>query len=443
MPLDADTLALLAKHDRPVPRYTSYPTAPHFTHTPAELDVPARLAALPPGEAVSLYLHVPFCRVLCHYCGCHTQAVTSDSPVERFVPLLIQEIERVAARVPPALPVSQVHFGGGTPNILPLPALGRILAALWRAFTRTADTTVAMECDPRLLDTQYIQGLARLGFTRLSLGVQDFDDAVGAATNRVQPYARVRDQVATAHMEWITDINFDLMVGLPHQTPDSVAHTAGQAADLGPGRLAVFAYAHVPWMKKHQKLLERYALPGGPARFAMARTVEAVLSARGYQPIGIDHFARPGDSLHDAWATGRLRRNFQGYTDDTARILIGFGPSAISALPGAYAQNVPDTARWAQAVEGGAFATARGRVLTAEDAARARAIEQVMCAGRADDAALADPVRLAELEADGIIKTTRTGFEVTESGRPFTRLAAALFDAHYAPGVTQRHARAV
>lgn len=441
--LDPETLRLLAKYDRPAPRYTSYPTAPHFTDRPAQGDIAARLAALLPGKPVSLYVHVPFCRILCHYCGCHTQAVRTDAPVERFTPLLLREIAKVAAAVPRNLPISQIHFGGGTPNILPLAALGRVMAALTGAFARTADTEVAMECDPRLLTPAYIQGLARLGFTRVSLGVQDFDPAVQEATNRTQPLEMVRAQVAALHMETITDINMDLMIGLPHQNPDSVARTAEQAADLGASRLAVFAYAHVPWMKKHQSLLERHGLPARAERFVMARAVEGALAGRGYAAIGIDHFARAGDSMRAALEGGTLRRNFQGYTDDQAATLIGFGPSAISAYPGFYAQNVPDTARWSQAVEAGALPVVRGRILGEDDQARAAAIAQVMCYGEIADAGLADAGRLAELEADGLVERAGAGFAVTDKGRPFTRLAAACFDAHYAPATPQRHARAV
>ncbi|MBL3676142.1 MAG: oxygen-independent coproporphyrinogen III oxidase [Alphaproteobacteria bacterium] len=437
-----DLPALLAKYDRPAPRYTSYPPAPFFRDAPTQEQAAARLAALPDAP-VSVYVHVPFCRGLCLYCGCHTQAVRGDGPVARFVPLLIREIERVAALVPRGLPVSHIHLGGGTPNILPLPALAQVMAALQSAFTRQGDTTVAMECDPRLLDAAYIRGLARLGFTRVSLGVQDFNTQVQAATGRVQPFAMVQDQVRALRMETIEAINVDLMVGLPGQTPDSVAATAHRAADLAPSRLAVFAYAHVPWMKRHQKLLEPHGLPGREARFAMARAVEAVLAERGYTPIGIDHFAAPGDALHAAFRAGRMRRNFQGYTEDAARVLLGFGPSAISALPGAYQQNTPDMASWARAVEGGDLPVARGCVLHPEDQTRAAVIEEVMCTGAAVDAGLAHAARLEELVADGLAARVGAGVRVTQAGRPFTRLLAACFDAYYAPEVTARHAKAV
>lgn len=507
-----DISQLLAKYDRPVPRYTSYPPAPFFTqnlsqiegelrlsralspswnsgHSPpsplwnrgglggGERDTDVKPPAYPPlqagvgiapslslpckdnallsppckgrtrresQEAVSLYIHVPFCRALCHYCGCHTQAVRGNGPLKHFVPLLITEIAHVGRFAPADLPISQIHFGGGTPNILPLSALAQILTALTTTFARTADTEVAMECDPRLLTLSYITGLARLGFTRISLGVQDFDPNVQEAIGRIQSFEHIQACIRAFRMETIDDISLDLMTGLPRQTPESVAETAHKAADLAPRRLCVFSYAHVPWMKRHQSLLEPYGLPDRDARFAMTQAVKGSLCARGYAAIGIDHFAHPGDALYQVWKGGTMRRNFQGYTSDTAQTLIGFGPSAISAFKEGYHQNIPDTAAWEQAVETGVLPLAKTYTLTPDDKIRAKAIESIMCYGTAQDAGLAHQDRLGELIADGlVIRTQGGGVRITERGQPFIRLLAACFDAYYTPEIQNRHARSV
>ena len=435
MALDALTKRLIDKYDRPVPRYTSYPTAPYFNDKPSQDDVSKMLGELDALEPVSIYVHIPFCRTMYHYCGCHTQAIIDNkSPIERFAPLLLKEISDKAAALPQGIKISQIHFGGGTPNILPIPLLGQIMSALSSKFTRQGDTQIAMECDPRLLDKNYIQALARIGFTRISLGVQDFANDVQEATNRIQPFEDVRQNICDFRMETVEDFNVDLMVGLPHQTPQSVIKTANMAADLAPARMAVFQYAHVPWMKRHQKLLEKHGLPEKYERFEMSRNVEKTLADRGYTAVGIDHFALNPEFI---------RRNFQGYSDDEANTIIGFGPSSISALPCAYLQNITSTASWAKAVEAGENTSARGCILTDDDKTRADVISQIMCVGETDSANLGNKEQMTELEDDGLIKISGNSLKITEKGRPFTRLVAACFDANYDPTVQNRHAKAV
>ncbi len=435
--------ALLQKYDRPVPRYTSYPTAVHFNHEITQEDYAGMLGGLPPGEPVSLYVHIPFCHVLCHYCGCHTSVANSYGPAKAYLETLLGEIDLVGAALPGRIPVSQLHFGGGSPNFLQSDDLGKILEGLKQYFDFDENVQIAIEADPRLLDKGKIKELASLGFTRVSLGVQDFTPEVQEAVNRIQPFEKVQDSVLDLREAGINKINFDLMVGLPLQTVESVQESAEQAISLCPDRLAVFAYAHVPWMKKHQKLLEKYELPGTEERVEMTMRVNETLQSAGYHAIGIDHFAHETDSLYTAYKQGMLRRNFQGYTDDQARNIIGFGISSISSFEGAYVQNTTDAPEYRRAVEAGEFPIRRGCILSDDDLRRRAVIEQIMCGFEADITDYPQArARLVALEQDGLVKIEGTHVKITPEGWPFARVAAACFDAYYEPQEGQ-HARAI
>jgi oxygen-independent coproporphyrinogen-3 oxidase len=450
-----DVPALIRKYDERVPRYTSYPTAPHFS---AAVDATAYggwLAAVPDDTALSLYLHVPFCAQLCWYCGCHTTAVNRPEPAASYAEGLLAEIDLVAAAIGPRhLGVRHVHWGGGTPTALTTDAMGAVMRRLRERFTFAADAEVAVEIDPRTIDDAAVDGLAALGCTRASLGVQDFDPRVQQAVNRIQSWEMTRDCAAALRARGIRSLNVDLMYGLPYQTAAGMAESVTQTLRLTPDRVAVFGYAHVPWMKKHQLLLPEAALPGPEERWAQLSATEAVLVAHGYRAIGLDHYALPGDALAEAAGCGALRRNFQGYTTDTAPVLLGIGASSIGSLPQGYVQNAAVVPEWRDKVRAGVLPTRRGVALSAEDRLRREVIETLMCQGRvalaavaarhgasAADLRAAAPL-LAAMAADGLIDWDGDAVAVRPGARPFVRNVAAAFDAYLKPGET-RHARAI
>ena len=433
--------------DRRVPRYTSYPTALQFTGQVGPGAVRPWLATLDPAQPVSLYLHVPFCRRLCLYCGCNTRIVSRHRPIGDFVQDLAAEIDMVAAALPARLGVSHIHFGGGTPTVLTPDELRLIRGRLDAHFAIAADATIAVEIDPRGLHDATIAALAKIGVTRASLGVQDFDPAVQRAIQREQSPAQVARVVGLLRQAGIGEIAFDLIYGLPHQTVASIERTVDLAAGLTPGRVALFGYAHVPWMKPHQRVLERHGLPGGAERWAMAEAASARLAGHGYRRIGLDHFALPGDPMARAAAGGTLRRNFQGYTTDPAETLLGFGPSAIAHLPQGFAQSLTDTAAWAKAVRAGELPVARGVAIDAEDRVRGRIIERLMCDLAVDLSAFPgdfaeERARLEALAADGVVVLDGDLVRVPAAARPLLRGVAAVFDRHLQPDAT-RHAVAV
>jgi oxygen-independent coproporphyrinogen-3 oxidase len=447
-----ETLSALARN---VPRYTSYPTAPHFTAAVDGATYRTWLGTLPDNATLSLYLHVPFCAQLCHYCGCHTKVTQRREPIERYAGRLVDEI-RLLGEVVGRRRVVHLHWGGGTPSILGNDGLARLHAALAEAFDLDDVREHAIELDPRHVEPSLARALAGIGVNRVSLGVQDLNAEIQKAIGRVQPFEIVSNAVDLLREAGIASINFDLMYGLPKQTVRDVTETAVRAHALSPSRLAVFGYAHVPWMKSHQRLIEGAALPGLAERHAQAQAAHATLIELGYQAIGLDHYAGPGDSLAVAARQRRLRRNFQGYTTDDADALIGIGASAIGRLPQGYAQNAPDLAGYARAIAGGRFAVTRGLALSNEDRLRGRIIERLMCDLEVDLREMVDPDknsgrsqpfadeldRLAAFAADGLAVIEGATVTVTERGRPFVRMLAAVFDA-YLPASAARHSMAV
>jgi len=321
-----------------VPRYTSYPTAPHFSPGIGAETVRGWLTGLAPGSRLSLYLHVPFCARMCWYCGCNMRLVARYDPVEAYVDRLIAEIHQKADALGHRQSLTHIHWGGGTPTTLSQADFARVDATIRERFDVTKNAEIAVEIDPRTLDQQTVAALAQMGCNRASLGVQEFDPQVQLAINRVQPFETVAQVCRCLRDAGISALNVDLMYGLPYQTPAMLAETVRRAVELNPARIAVFGYAHVPWMAKNQRKIEEDALPSPETRFDMAEQAGAQLEALEYQAIGIDHFARPGDSLAVAARGGHLRRNFQGYTTDEADALIGLGASAISALPQGYSR---------------------------------------------------------------------------------------------------------
>jgi oxygen-independent coproporphyrinogen III oxidase len=443
---------LLKYLDRRLPRYTSYPTAVQFGSAVDAAAYERWLTALPAAVPLSLYLHVPFCAELCLYCGCHTSVARRYAPLAAYAELLEREIGLIGARLA-GQTVTHIHFGGGTPTMLQPKDLMRIMAALHARFRITSATDIAVEIDPRSLTRERIAALAEMGVNRASLGVQDFEPSVQEAIGRrqsVEQTARAADGLRAAG---IFHINIDLMYGLPYQTVATVTDTAKRALALRPDRIALFGYAHVPWMKRHQELIAEETLPGGNERFAQSHAAAEVFVGFGYQRIGLDHFARAGDPLAERQREGRLRRNFQGYTADETANLVGFGPSAIGALPAGYVQNTPQMVGYREAIIAGRPATARGRAIAAEDRLRGDIIERLMCDLRVE---LADVCRmlgasverfapelsaLDELAQDGLVLRKGSEITVPQEARAFVRSVCAVFD-QYQPQKEPRYSRA-
>lgn len=439
---------LQAYAERPAPRYTSYPTAPHFNAGVGDTAVRQWLGALAPDAVLSLYVHVPYCRQLCWYCGCNTYAARRDAPVQMFVEALLQEADLVADALT-ARRVVEIHWGGGTPNILSAAQFAEIAVKIRSRFNLAGLAHHAIELDPRYLDAEKAHAYAAAGVNRVSLGVQDLNDRVQQAIGRVQPVAVVRTAIDTLRQAGVADINMDLMYGLPHQSADDLRHSIRVAAAMRPNRIALFGYAHVPWFKKRQRLIPEAALPGPAERFDQAAAARSELETLGYEAIGLDHFALTDDALARAARSGRLRRSFQGYVIEQADALIGLGPSAISTLPHGYAQNAAEPGAWAHAIAAGKLAIVRGHALSDEDRRRRRVIEQVMCDFDADLAPLGGAAALREelaalapMRDDGLIALEGDRLKVAPAAQPFCRLVAAAFDV-YAQRSAARHSSAV
>ena len=438
----------IARHaERNLPRYTSYPTAPNFSPDVGEIEYRAWLAALPAESDLSLYLHIPFCRSMCWYCGCHTTVTAREAPVTRYLAALDKEIALLADTLPARMRVSHVHFGGGSPTLVRPEEFTGLMDGLRNRFGLLAEAEVAVEIDPRTLSCDLVEAMAGAGVNRASLGVQTFDPDVQREINRVQSFECVARAVEELRARGIAAINFDLIYGLPRQSLASCLETVEQALLLEPDRVAVFGYAHVPGFKLHQRRIDSRQLPSGSERWEQAQAIAQALGRAGYVEIGLDHYARSGDSLAQAAAQGALHRNFQGYTTDSAPALIGLGASSIGRLPQGYVQNVVLVSAYHESVCKGRLPVARGFAIGADDRLRAAVIERLMCDQRVDLAALGaeallDERMLAPLVADGLVVRDGSRLEVPADARPLVRAVAAAFDA-YLPRTSGRHARAV
>jgi oxygen-independent coproporphyrinogen-3 oxidase len=423
-----------------VPRYTSYPSVPHFRAGFPAATYRGWLGALDPARSISLYLHVPFCRELCWYCGCNMKLASRYEPIAAYVKTLIKELDLVADALPGRLAVSHLHFGGGTPTALEPDDLARVMEKIREYFDVAGDAELAIESDPRTLTDVMIERLGRLGFNRASFGIQEFDPKVQAAINRVQPFDMVARAVEGLRGAGIVGINFDLIYGLPYQTTEALTRTIAACLTLKPDRIALFGYAHVPWMAKKQRLIDEAALPGPEERAAQAEAAARTIVAAGYQAIGLDHFALPDDALAKAACNGTLHRNFQGYTSDKAETLIGLGATSIGLTPQGYIQNIAEPGAWARAVGEDLLPIAKGHALTCDDRLRAHVIERLMCDGAVDLKASgclfgapqdwwtdARP-KLEEMQGDGLLILDDAHVLMTEGGRPLVRVAAAAFD---------------
>ncbi len=442
------------KYDLRVPRYTSYPTAPHFTSHVNDAVYRGWLGTLDPGQPLSLYFHIPFCDSMCWFCGCYTKIVNQYKPIRQYLDVLEQEIDLLAEALPGRFSASHLHWGGGSPTMLTGEDWLALVGKLRQRFDIAAGAEIAVELDPRDATEAYVAALAAAGVNRASIGVQDFHADVQAAINRIQPFEVVERVCGWLRRHGIADINLDLMYGLPHQSTERVLEMVDRAAGLEPARVALFGYAHVPWMKSHQKLIDETALPGARERWEQFEAASARLQALGYRSVGLDHFARPDDDLALALEQGRLNRNFQGYTTDDAPVLLGLGASAIGGLPNGYVQNLSPLKEYREAVAAGRLPVARGVELSTDDRLRGDIIARLMCDLAVDPRAVArrhgapdadftaEMTRLEPLAADGIVVVDGDRIRVTTAGRPLVRLVAAAFDAYLQHG-GQRHSRAV
>ncbi len=436
---------LISTYAHPVPRYTSYPTAPHFGADIGAGHYALWLEEIDPASTLSLYVHIPYCDTLCWFCGCHTKITRRYDPVARYLPALMAELRQVHDRVPAGTRVKSIHWGGGSPTLLEPADIRRLASEIRNHFEVTRETEFAIEIDPRGLDRPRIQALGDAGVTRASIGVQDFDPVVQAAINRHQSFDETQQAVQWLRDVGIDSINIDAMYGLPHQTRDAVSATMEQVIALDPDRIALFGYAHVPWMKRHQSMIDETVLPDAVERYRQSQLAAGLLVEAGYRQVGMDHFAKETDGLSRARDRGTLRRNFQGYTCDTADALIGFGASAISCLPQGYCQNETAISKYRDCVEGGGLATVKGVRVGADDTVRRWVIERIMCDfvfsrralrerhGGLGAGVLEDARRMERFERDNLIESTDDGFRVTERGRPFVRAICAHFDAYLKP----------
>lgn len=419
---------------RPVPRYTSYPTAAEFADVDLAEAQREGLAAL--HGPVSLYLHIPYCQEICWYCGCNTGAANRSQRLAGYLGALHREIELVAQAIGPQARITRIAFGGGSPNAIAPTDFVRLIDTLTLNF-RLARPVISLELDPRSLAPQWFTAIAGIGVIKASLGVQTFDPRVQAAIGRVQPQDDIARAMEGLRRAGVDSINFDLMYGLPHQDEAVLQQTLDTAVAMQPDRVALFGYAHVPHVVPRQRRIDAAALPGQRTRFAMAAQGSARLRAAGYDAVGFDHFARPGDDLALARRNGTLRRNFQGFTDDAAGALIGLGASSVGMFPGLLVQNEKNAGRYRQRVEAGQLAGTRGLVQSAQDRRRAAVIETLLCLEAVDlPPDLLDEVQdgLAPFVARGLARIEGQRLVLAPHSAPYHRSIAVLFDAYRGGG---------
>ena len=437
---------LLEKYNLPLPRYTSYPPATFFHEefTASDYIKAVEESNNEQPKAISLYIHIPFCTQLCFYCGCTTHISRNNTLYEDYIDALIKEIDLIAEHIDLSRPVTQIHWGGGTPNALNMDQVERIMNAIYRHFRTDASTEIAMECNPAYLTVKYIDQLLKTGFNRISLGIQDFDKKILLAVNR-EPSAMPISQIINLLRAGGASVNLDFIYGLPYQTPESFTKSIEQAIDARPDRIVTFSYAHVPWVKNHQKTLEKNGIPGPDEKMKMFEKGRKVMLDAGYIPIGMDHFALPEDQLSVALDNRTLHRNFQGYcTRETTGQVYAFGMSAISQLHHAYAQNTKNIPKYIEAINKGQAPIEKGYKTDKTDVAVREVINEIMCNNRLNWEEVAarihqsadglktltgfDPEQLKPLSEDKLVTFDQNEINVTAKGRFLIRNIAALFD---------------
>lgn len=456
---DAD---LVARYDRPGPRYTSYPTAVQFSPAVGAAAYGQAVAATnADGGPLSLYVHVPFCTHPCFYCGCTRIITRNPLAGDQYLRHLAGEIRLRGAQVDSSRTVDQLHFGGGSPTFLSPTQLGEAMALLARHFPLNSGSgrEFAIEVDPRTVGPETIQALADLGFNRISLGVQDIDAGVQAAVNRVQPLAQVQAVIEASRQARFASVSVDLIYGLPRQTEETFACTLAAVGELRPDRVAVYGYAHLPQLFKAQRQIDERQLPDGPTRLRLLGMAIEQLSARGYEYLGLDHFALPDDELVQAQRAGTLVRNFQGYSTHGGADLVALGMSAISQVGDTYVQNVKGLEAYYAALAAGRLPIERGVRLTRDDLIRRHVIQRLMCDAVMSftevearfgldfsDYFAGELVALQPLVADGLVVREAQGLRITPVGRPLMRNVAMVFDAYLqapADAGRLRHSRTV
>ncbi len=445
---------LVHKYDMRVPRYTSYPTSPQFTEQVDGGVYKQWLGELEAATELSLYFHIPFCDEMCWFCGCYTKITKQYDPVKAYIGALLAEVDLVADALPTRMTAKHLHWGGGSPTMLKGEDWMAIMDKLRSRFDVADDAEIAVELDPRTATEPYVAQLEKAGVNRASIGVQSYEDKVQQAINRIQPFETTREVIGWLRGHGIERINMDLMYGLPHQTVAEMDDMVEKTIGLRPDRIALFGYAHVPWMKSHQKMIKDEDLPDTEERWQQFMRATEKLVELGYVKVGLDHFAHPDDPMAKALETNELHRNFQGYTTDTAPAMLGFGASAIGYLPQGYVQNQLPLKAYSQAVYAGVLPTVKGIALSDSDRARREIIERIMCDLEVDlktaiepfgidmDSLKADVEKLAPLAEDDICTIADNRITVNEAGRPFVRLVASAFDAYLGTG-EGRHSKAI
>ncbi|WP_291841987.1 oxygen-independent coproporphyrinogen III oxidase [Maricaulis sp.] len=425
----ADAPRFMAKYAlESVPRYTSYPPATGFVDTVGLADWTAWMDAQPAAPNLSIYVHIPFCRSMCWYCGCHTTIPNRHDRVARYLEALDTDILRRAALMPGDARVRHVHFGGGSPDMLKPDEFRRIMTRLRTCFDLAPDAEIAVELDPRGVSEPLCHAMAEAGVNRASLGVQDLSEEVQLLIHRIQPRGTIETAVGRLHAAGITAINMDMMYGLPGQTGERIVATAQAIADMRADRVSVFGYAHVPWFKKHQRAIPETRLPGAAERFEQMIMAARTLGELGYEAIGFDHFARPDDPLATAARQGSLRRNFQGYTTDPSDLMLGLGASAISECAQGYVQTEADPVRYAGAVMEGRDMLVRGVSRSHEARATGARLATLLCRFSLplNGQDRLDP--LDDMIADGLVRIEENRLLVTPAGKPYVRNVAARLD---------------
>lgn len=434
-------LTRLGLFDARVPRYTSYPTAPHFAVGVRPETFVQWIQSIPANSDISLYLHVPFCRRLCWFCACRTQGTSSDEPVLAYARVLKAEIALLKRHLAPGVKLSRLHWGGGTPTLLPANSMRDLAATIFDAVPMAQGAEFSVEIDPNEIDAARLDALAASGMNRASIGVQDFDPEIQKAIGREQSYELTKEIADMLRDRGISSLNADILYGLPFQTNARIADSVQKLLTLNPDRVALYGYAHVPWMSRRQQMIPSDAMPTPQERLALFETARNLFVWDGYDEIGIDHFARPEDGMAKAAKAGTLRRNFQGYTDDTAPVLVGLGASSISRFPQGFAQNASGTADHTRAIREGHFSTHRGHIFSPDDVMRARIIEALMCDFRVsrDEILSHHAVTPEVLQAmfqsaadtfGDMVTLDAVGLSIPPHARPLTRMVARAFDAY-------------
>jgi oxygen-independent coproporphyrinogen-3 oxidase len=440
------TAELVARYDKPGPRYTSYPTAVEFHAGFTEADYRQRLAAADAlgSEPLSMYAHLPFCEERCLFCGCNVVITKRRDVPAQYLDQVLGEVDLLAKALPHRRRVSQMHWGGGTPTFYPPHDLERLFHAIAERFEFTPDAELGIEVDPRVTTPRQIEALRKLGFNRLSMGVQDFAPEVQRAVHRIQSYEWTRAMVEQARAEGFGSINIDLIYGLPYQTVEGFRQTLERVIEIRPDRVAVYSFAFVPWIKAHMKHLPQESMPDAALKLELLALSIDAFTRGGYRAIGMDHFALPTDELSRAIESRTLSRNFMGYTVQSARDMVGVGISAIGDVQGAFVQNVKKLPDYEQSIAAGRFPIERGYRLDADDTVRRHVITELMCNFHLDrrdverrfDISFASyfAPELAELTgapaADGLIEVTPETLDVTPLGRRFVRNLCMVFDRH-------------